>query len=539
MGHAGGGADGTPRRPRADAEPARSAALSRRKAIGLIAAGIAALVAAVLAVLRLLGRPRPDPVPSPTAPGGGGLVLLDVAAPDGTVLDLAGLLTVQTNGAGQELRDDALLDATTLELVELAPLKRHAEATAALELPATPVCLTLSWPTGHGYSALFADLPGPGHYALAELAARGLHTAQEDIQAQLRQTADSTRVGTIDALRNRTAQALQDCEAAATHAERAVLANAALEAATAAQLAQDDTAALLGPDDAMLGVTFTAPPAPGDSDLAVDRLAGAGRRPLVRIVVEDADDREEIGRWRRCVDELHRAGALVMVQACDSQALTDYDEAAWEQRISALITAFPDADAWETGNELAGEWTGPHAVERTVQAARALAADPATAAAPRVLTLYYQLGQGTQEESVISWAATNLGEELTGLTDVVGLSVYPQWHPLGAGARRVLEALGRVAGDLPVALTELGYGAEDLDDGPWWFGSATDTGAGREAVARHLTAVALGQPRAWAAPLWWYYLQDEGLLPAGAHASQDGVAGIAQELVDAARAKAE
>ncbi|RAX23115.1 Tat pathway signal sequence [Actinomyces sp. Z5] len=527
-------------------EPARRPPLSRRRVIGLFIAAAATIVAAVLARVRQLAAPRDPTAPTGSTRGTGGLVLLDIAGADGELLDFDGVLEVQTNGGGEDARDDALLDAETLELIELAPLQRHAEASAAVQLPAgRTACLNLSWPTSHGYSALLVDLPGPGHYALAELAARGLHEAQEDVQTRMRATGSEARE--VDVLRTRTARALQECDAAAAPAERAISANSALEAATAAQLAQDEAASGLGPEDAMLGVTFTAAPASGRSAQAVSRLEGAGRTVLVRIVVEDTDAVDEMDGWRRCVTELHEAGAQVMVQICDSQALVDFDEAAWTRRIAALIAAFPDADAWEIGNELAGEWAGSDAVERTLQAARALAADPATASAPRLLTLYYQLGQGTATESVMSWAAVNLGEELTELTDVVGLSVYPQWHPLGSGARRVLDALGRVVGDKRTALTELGYGAEDLNDGPWWFGSPDDVEAGRAAVARHLTAAALGQPRAWAAPLWWYYLQDEGVIApdtqdapglSGQEDGEDGSGAVAQDLVEAARIEA-
>ena len=144
-----------------------------------------------------------------------------------------------------------------------------------------------------------------------------------------------------------------------------------------------------------------------------------------------------------------------------------------------------------------------------MRAARALRDDPATAGAPRLLTLYYQLGQDDAEHSLLTWAGDNLSEELVGLTDVVGLSVYPQWHPLGTAADRVLEALGAALPGRRLAVSELGYGAEDLDDGPWWFGSADDAAAARTAVAEHVTAAALGREGAWGAPFWWYYLQDE------------------------------
>ncbi|PHP52197.1 hypothetical protein [Actinomyces ruminis] len=361
-------------------------------------------------------------------------MLLDVAGADGALMKLTGLLSRQTNGVGQEGRDDALVDPVTLELIRLSPLESHSESTACVELPdGRQTCLCLSWPTSHGYSALFADLPGPGRYALAELAASGLHQRQDQLVNTLRSAGKNTEP--IQTLRSDTAQALTDCSHAATPVERAILANQALEAATAAQLALDEAVAGTGPDDAMLGVTFTAPPETETVVQAVSPLKEAGRNVVVRIVVNDTDDSEELEGWRRCVAQLRAQGAKYMVQVCDSQFLTDFSDTEWDRRLTVLRQTLPNADAWEIGNELGGEWTGPDAVTRTLQAARALATDPATAKSTRVLTLYYQLGQGTATESVMSWAATNLNGELAELTDVVGLSVYPQWHPLGAGAR--------------------------------------------------------------------------------------------------------
>ena len=62
-------------------------------------------------------------------------------------------------------------------------------------------------------------------------------------------------------------------------------------------------------------------------------------------------------------------------------------------------------------------------------------------AATIVVTLYYQLGQESAENSVLTWARNELPSELLDVTDVLGLSVYPQLHPLGTGADRILSAL--------------------------------------------------------------------------------------------------
>ena len=86
---------------------------------------------------------------------------------------------------------------------------------------------------------------------------------------------------------------------------------------------------------------------------------------------------------------------------------------------------------------------------------------------------------------------------------------------------RVLSAVGELFSTQRLAVLELGYGGEDLDPGPWWFGSPDDLAAGRHAVARHVTAAALGRPRAWGAPFWWYYLEDEAPGAAGGPVHED------------------
>ncbi|WP_454925456.1 Tat pathway signal sequence, partial [Actinomyces gerencseriae] len=365
--------------------------------------------------------------------------------------------------------------------------------------------LTLSWPTGHGYSALMADIPGPGRYSLAELAARSLHGRQQPRLDSLTSSRTRTEVQT---LRDGAAAALDACSSSSDPVERAVHGAEALEAAAGAQLALDEAGLAVAPHDAVIGVTFTRPPGAAQISQATG-IGGGQRRVAARIVVDDAADADEMDSWRRTIAALHAAGALALVQVCDSQTMTAFGPGAWDARVASLVTGLSQADAWEIGNELGGSWLGDDAVEKTLRAARAVRADPATADATTVVTLYYQLGQESAESSLLTWAGNGLVPELLDLTDVLGLSVYPQLHPLGTGADRVLSTLAEAFPDQRVALTELGYGGDDLDSGPWWFGSQQDTATARTATARHLTSAALGRQRAWGAPFWWYYLQDE------------------------------
>ena len=475
--------------------------ISRRHVLAWTAgATTAAAAAAVMAACAPDEGPEPDEDES-----GSGVARLDVVDSSGSLLDLDGLRRIQSNGAGEDGWDDQLLDTGTLEVLAHAPLYEDDEASAAVDLPGGgPATLTLSWPTSHGYSALMADIPGPGRYSLAELAARALHERQ---QTRLDALGAAARTE-VQSLRDGAAAALDACSSASDPAERASRGAEALEAAAGAQLALDEAGRALAPADALIGVTFTQPP-----DAAqVSRAAGIGegqRRAAARIVVDDASDSDELDAWRRTITALHDAGALALVQVCDSQMMADFSDEDWDRRVKALVAGLPEADAWEVGNELGGSWLGEGAVDRTLRAARAVRADPATAAATTVVTLYYQLGQESEESSVLTWAGSELTPELLGLTDVLGLSVYPQLHPLGTGADRVLTALAEAFPDQRLALTELGYGGDDLDPGPWWFGSQQDAAAARTAAARHLTSAALGRERSWGAPFWWYYLQDE------------------------------
>ena len=479
------------------ARPAhRAGVITRRRILARVAGAAAAAAAATV-----MAACAPDEDEESSA----GVARLDVVDSSGSLLDLDGLRRIQSNGAGEDGWDDQLLSTDTLEVLAHAPLYEDDEASAAVDLPdGGPATLTLSWPTSHGYSALMADIPGPGRYSLAELAARALHERQAPRLDSLGPAARAE----VQSLRDDAATALDACSSASDPAERASRGAEALEAAAGAQLALDEACQALAPADAVVGVTFTQPPDAAQVSQAVG-IGEGRRRTAVRIVVDDASDSGELDAWRQTVTALHDAGALALVQVCDSQMMATFSDEAWHQRVGALIAALPEADAWEVGNELGGSWLGDDAVDRTLRAARAVRADPATAAATTVVTLYYQLGQESEESSVLTWAGSELTPELLELTDVLGLSVYPQLHPLGTGADRVLTALAEAFPDQRLALTELGYGGDDLDSGPWWFGSQQDTAAARTAVARHLTSAALGRERSWGAPFWWYYLQDE------------------------------
>ena len=480
---------------------------SRRRVLTLLSAGVLG------ASVSSCGHGR---AVSPPAMGDGATTHLSLHLTDaqGGALNLEALRRIQSSGRGEVGYDDALLDAKTLEVIVVGPLYQDEGDAIGIDVPTGRACtLTMSWPTSHGYSALMADLPASGEHNLLELAARTLHDRQAERYQQA--TAHGLK-GTDEAatLRAATQESLDACAAARSWADKGRPASAALESASGAQLALDRALVAQAPQDAIIGVTFTRVPTAAEiaAALAPSGPGGGKRRVSARLVIGDPADAQEMAGWRTTVDSLHAQGGLALAQVCDSHAVAALTDTAWDARVDALIKALPSVDAWEVGNELGGDWLGTGPVARAQRAAKAVRE---RTSATTVLTLYYQLGQADPAYSLFSYAAKEITQPIRDLVDVVGLSVYPQLHPLGTAADRVLTTLDAAFPASRIAVTELGYGAEDLNNGPWWFGSTTDPAVARTAVAEHVTGAALGRPDAWGAPFWWYYLEDQVGPPGG------------------------
>ena len=494
--------------------------LDRRSVLGAL--GVSALSAYL---------PGMNPQAHGLAPqeDGAGEVVLYAYLPDGTFLDFAAFRDRQTNGAGEKWYDDALLESESLIAVKVRLLEEAEGATAKFALPAEggPYTLTLSWPTSHGYSALMADLPGPGTYDLNELAARTLHDRQvQRIEAGPEPDAD------IVAARQATEEALARCGALEIGPERGALAAQCLELASEAQLKLDLALASVIPAKAFIGVTFTKVPTPEQiNDLKA--ITGGKRTPAVRLVIgEQLDD---LPKWAEVIDGIHALGGIAVIQVRDAVVRRWKSHEDNIARIDKLLKGLPAAtgrlavDVWEVGNDMGGDWLSDDPIDKsselgdmTVCARKIYSAiataipgdDPLKEYTKTLLGLKYQLGQGDEAHSTFTWVRKNLHNgrvfyrALTGVVRIMGLEIAPQKHPLGTAAYRVMTTLAKTVYQ-KVAISKLAYGADDLDDGPWWFGSPDDPVKARRIVAEHLTSVGMGQARSWGAPLWWNYLDDE------------------------------
>jgi len=435
--------------------------------------------------------------------GPAGRVEFEVDDASGTVLDFAAVRRVQSNGAGEDGEDDALLDAHDLGVLVPWPMQAGGPS-FAVDRPAGDVTLSLAWPTSAGYQQLLVDLPPPGRYVFTTVAAA---QAVAEAQRQLaRRPAYRPSAAVTQALTDAQALLTRAAGLGSTSAQGALGAQA-LDAAVRAQLllqAESGRVAAatgaVGSGAPVLGVTFDDP-ARHDALPAVSALAAtAGRPGWVRLVF---DPQRGAASYAADVAAVRAAGLHVLGQFVDSSELAGVDVATWRARVVDYVATLPQVEEWEVGNEVNGEFAGPDAAAKTLWAARYVKQH---SPARTLVTLYWQLGEGEPSESVFTWARENLPAAAAGDVDDLGLSVYPQDHPLGASLDRVVDTLHRTYPAQRVLITELGYGSPDLQ-GPWWFGSATDVDAGRLAVARFYSDAVQALPGTGGGTFWWYFLQ--------------------------------
>jgi hypothetical protein len=245
------------------------------------------------------------------------------------------------------------------------------------------------------------------------------------------------------------------------------------------------------------GVTLDRRPSRADLQRAVD-LTGPGG--WVRFVLDPA---VPLRSYALPLETAHQLGLKVLLQPVDSSAMSAFDDAGWRRRWEAAVGALPGADEWETGNEINGDWLGDDVAERVAWATRYVHAQTT---APALVTLYWQLGEGEPENALFNWVADH--PEAVAGADVIGLSIYPEEHPLGAATDRVLRQLNRVLPDRPIVISELDYWAADLDH-TWWWGSKADPhGTGRTRVAGFYTQAIGSFPFGAGGPFWWYFLDE-------------------------------
>jgi hypothetical protein len=222
----------------------------------------------------------------------------------------------------------------------------------------------------------------------------------------------------------------------------------------------------------------------------------------VRIVF----DREESPKaYSAAVGLAHPLGVRVVGQILDSSQMKGVGLGAWRDRVARYVAALPDVDEWEVGNEVNGGWLGRDVGAKLAYAARYVREHTS---ARTLLTLHWQLGEDEPRSSMFEWASRNLPPDVVGDIDDIGISLYPEEHPMGLALDRVLTTLHERFPAQRVLIGELGYGSADLGH-TWWWGSRRDPrGRGRVAVASLYQSAMLGYRFSGGGTYWWYYRQE-------------------------------
>jgi hypothetical protein len=453
---------------------------------------------------------------TPSASLPAGLVRFRVYDTTGRRLDWSAFRRLQENGKGEDGDNDMILDPATLRVRSGWPLYEDG-GDPVLDRPRGAAALSLAWPTADGYSALILDLPRPGTYVFNRLAA-------QQAVAQLRSTLSSRpgyRPSPAFSVSWRSARhELAMARASRTDADKGRHGARAYEAAVHAQLlalrefgtqylAQGAHPApgpgpsrAPGENPPPVGFTLDAI-RPGSGDLLrvsslVHHRRGAA---AVRLVF---DLSQGPSYYAATVRAAHKAGIRVVGQILDSSDMARVSEEQWQRRVARYVTGLPDVDTWEVGNEVNGNWLGSGVASKITYAAAYVKSHTRAAT---LLTLYWQLGEDDAKHSVFTWASSLPRSTVRNL-DQIGLSVYPEDHPLGAAFDRVFRTLHEAFPHQRLAVTELGYWSADLGH-TWWWGSRDDPiGKGRQAVADFYTRAAFGYPYSAGGTYWWYFLEE-------------------------------
>jgi hypothetical protein len=413
-----------------------------------------------------------------------------------------------SNNGPVDRNNDFLVDPLTLRVIAAKPLK-ISDSNLTFEVTDVPAAFAFNWPTEpQGYSLILLDNGGTGYSSPALV--NFTYQAAKDVKSRL----DAALAARPDYQHSQKFRTAYD-EAAGHISVADASPNQSLKGREG-QLALDRLAVAY---DALLsehGLAFArvarvdSPPWLG---LTVDRtahyrktldLAASLTQPYgwIRIVFDDGKGPSDYAELIRYAKD---KGLKVMGEPVDSFYDKRYTRARYRQRFIDFITAFPEVDAWEVGNEVNGGWLSsdiPSKIADAVQEVRRLA--PGKLA---VLTLFWQLNTETARTSMFTWIDANLPAQVRRDIDVVFVSLYQEQAPMGVFFDRMMLALRSEFPAQKIGLGELGYWIPGQQF--WWAHSKEDpNGAGKRGTASQYYHAALDYSGSVGGGFWWTYIQD-------------------------------
>jgi hypothetical protein len=434
-----------------------------------------------------------------------GPVTFHVFDRNGARLNWAAFRQVQQNGKGSAGTNDMLLDPDTLIVTTPWPL-HSSGGDPGFDLPPHIVTLSLAWPTADGYSMLLLDVGAPGVHNFTVLAAEQAVADLDDAVA----TRPSYRPsGAFADASGQAHERLAAAHAAGTESAQGAQGAAALDSAVHAmttlltEYGQQYGRATRATNRPQWGVTFDDISG-GSGDLATvrDLVGGDPSDGWVRIVF---DRSQPASSYVDEVNAAHSLGLHVVAMILDSSDMKAVGIGEWQARVNSYVGTLPAVEEWEVGNEVNGNWLGADVAAKVAYAASYVKAHTG---ARTLLTLYWQIGEDDAAHSMFTWLRANAGPANMGAIDDVGISLYPEDHPMGGAFDRAMATLHDAAPGKRVMVTELGYWSPDLDHTWWWGFPGDPTGAARRQIATLYQSAVMGYPWSGGGAYWWYYLAE-------------------------------
>jgi len=436
----------------------------------------------------------------------GGTVTLLFFDRNGAALTPTQVRSTSNNG-GAGYNNDFLLNPANLRAISSGPLFISG-TNLAFNIPSQAVALAFNWPTlPGGYQLLILDNGGAGFSTAATI--NFTYQAALDVKKKL-DAARSARPDYVPSAKFNTAY-----QAASTQLAGVDVYSPESAKGKAGQLALDQLAVAY---DAMLAEHGPVYAAANKSTVVpwigftIDTVSNyqanvdlaatlAAPYAWIRIVF---DAGQAPATYASLVNYAKTKGVKVLGQPIDSTYDKGYTRAQYKQRFIDYITAFPQIDAWEVGNEVNGSWLSSDIGLRIADAAAEVKAR--APGKPTVLTLFWQINTDSVANSMFTWANAKLPASTRANIDVVTFSQYQEQAPMGVAFDQVMKTLRAEFPTQKIGLGELGYWIAGQQF--WWAYNQTDTLAAKHAVADQYYNASFDYPGSIGGVFWWTYISD-------------------------------
>ena len=432
-------------------------------------------------------------------PSGAGTANLAMYQSGGGLYSFRQFRSLESNNTGNNGYDDATLNPSTLQVVDLGPFYQG-PTTVAVDLSISPAAISFAWPSDRGYSNLICDLPGGGSFNLDALC----------IRSQLVQIAAMAKANSYPLSQSQSesfTQLQSDIDPTLGSSVNQQQLNQAVDLSldVANSIA---TNRIGGVEDSQFRYSVTIDTLDNLSSTLNAVRSTFPSRAMVRIVI---DPGVPLSQYQSAIDLAHSMSISVMIELMDSQYMASYSYARYQSRIDQILSTLQHVDVWEVGNEVNGNWLGPQVGAKVAYAIDKAASLSST---PLYLTLYWQLGEDDASHSIFNWVNTNLTPtEISKLTSV-GISMYPQEAPLGASFYRAMTTLHTVYfPNQSIYIGELGYGGSGVT-GSWWWGSPSVSDSSKASTVTTYMGLLLSLPFSVSSgPFWWYFAEEYASSP--------------------------